>query len=334
MRSLRLLVATLAALPAVLLVPAAAQAQSADAQGWWNELHQTGAPAPPAPPDLADNDLLLQGGDAFSLLPSGTVDMPAQPSALAALRFTVDPAASVGALTLSVAAGAKAMAVRAYPTAPTWKAEQNGAYAEAPKPDLVRFADGALSADGLSLVFPDISRLETEGGSLSFVIYPGAADRVVIHHPDAKALTVTPASAPGVVPAAGAPAPAAPLPPPVHAVLPPLAAPLDGGVAPLAPAAVPAQPAPALAPEAALPLAAAPNQATALRPVSQLLMDDSRTRVLVGLEALIVVVFFGLLGQGPLRLLARWTGAAEPEADAERGIGRFTAARTGSAPRL
>ncbi|MGB8651886.1 MAG: hypothetical protein WCD35_14630, partial [Mycobacteriales bacterium] len=74
-------------------------------------------------------------------------------------------------------------------------------------------------------------------------------------------------------------------------------------------------------------------QAAAVASVRRLLADDRRTRLLVGLEAVLLVGWFGLLGQGPLARLARLTGQ-RPVARTERGVGRFAAVRVGPAPRL
>lgn len=309
------------------LVPGPAHAQGADAQGWWNEFHQSGQPAPPAPPDVGADDLLLQGGDPGRLLAS---DQPPAPSALGALRFQVAPGAEVGALVLQVGAGAQAADVRAYPTSSAWKAVQDGPIKDAPVPDFARFSTGRLSADGATLTFPDIGRLVTEGGLLSVVLLPGAADRVVVHKPAPTALAVAaPAPAAEVSPSPASPAAtAAPAPEPVAA------APLVGGFAP--PLAVasdqpvaPAVVSPGVVPQ---PVAAAPATTTA-RVTRRIVPDDNRGRLAVAVEALLVLVFFGLLGQGPLAVLARLTGAGEAAA-VQRGVGRFTAARVGLAPRL
>jgi hypothetical protein len=61
--------------------------------------------------------------------------------------------------------------------------------------------------------------------------------------------------------------------------------------------------------------------------------DDARTRGIVVLEALLVAVFFGLLGLGPLARLARLTGQTAA-VTGERGVGRFRSVREGRAPRL
>ena len=317
--------ATALATVALALVPGAAQAQGAQDQGWWNALHRAGAPAPPTPPDVAADDLLLQGGDPARLLPAGAVDQTPAPSALAALRFQVLPGVDVGGLVLQLGAGAQAADVRAYPTASAWKAEQNGAIEAAPTPDYQRFSTGRLSADATTLTFPDLGRLVTEGGLLSVVLVPGPADRVVIHRPQPTALTVVqPASQPQ--PSATT-APPADLPPAGPVVLPPLPAvglpPVQAAPSPVPAVVAPVAPQPVVAAAAAAPSAAA----------TRLVADDGRTRLLVGLEALLVLAFFGLLGQGPLARLAALSGARDVVTE-ERGLGRFRAARTGPVPHL
>ena len=326
MRALRALLVLAVTLPWLLLASGPAQAQGPAAQGWWTEFHRSGLPALPAAPDVAADDLLLQGGDPARLLPNtGVVDQGPAPSAVAALRFVVRPGATVGALLLSVASGAQAMDVRAYPASRPWTPAQGGDLAEAPAPDLSRYSSGRLSADGTTLDFPDIGRLVTDQGLLSVVLVPGPADRVVVHHPASTALAV-----------AAEPAPVEEL---VLAPVPPALA-----VAVLPRADLPVlQPAPAAGTQVRLPsvpqvVLPAPVAAPApLAPVAQvvgrLVADDTRSRLLVLAEALLVITFFGLLGQGPLALLARAAGQLVQD-DGQRGVGRFRTSRTGQAPRL
>jgi hypothetical protein len=61
---------------------------------------------------------------------------------------------------------------------------------------------------------------------------------------------------------------------------------------------------------------------------------DQRTRYLVALEALLVIVTFGLLGWGPLSRLAGLTGHVPAEASSMRGVGRFVRERSGEVVRL
>lgn len=303
-------------------VPAAADAPLA--AGWWNLAHQ--AVAPPAPPDVGPTDLLVQGGP--------------QPSAVAALRFVVPDGAGVGPLVLPLAEGgapARAEAVLACPTTTAWEPAANGAWAAAPTWSCERSSAAVLAADGASLVVPDIVRLVTEDGTLSFALVPGPSDRVVLAAPPATALLVTPpapAAPPPAVPAAPAPAaPAAAFP----AVAPPPA--FNPAVAPFVPQAPavalpPPQVGPAPPPVAVVRTVvdAAPSTtpSAAARPAT----DDSRTRWILAANALLVLAFFGLLGVGPFGRLAGLTGQPVPSPDRPRGIGRFASVRTGLAPSL
>jgi hypothetical protein len=242
----------------------------------------------------------------------------------------------VGGLTLSVSAGSQAADVRAYPAAGAWEPAQNGALEDAPPADLSRYCAGRMSVDGATLLFPDIGRLVTEQGQLSAVLIAGPADRVVVQQPGARALAVSapsgPASTPPQQPAAAPPA--APVALPTAVLLPP-AVPGLGEVLPPAlspaPSTIPvALPAPTL-PAPTLP---APTVPVARR-AAELVADDDRTRAFVLGEALLVLAFFGLLGQGPLAVLARATGSVEPAGSTGvRGVGRFRSARTGRVPRL
>ena len=292
-----------------LLIGVPAQAQGAQAQGWWSAVHRAALPAPPTPPDVAADDLLLQGGDPARLLPAGAVDQTPSPSAYAALRFATPAGSTVGSLTLTVASGAQAADVRAYPAKGGWVPAQGGAIEDAPAPDLTRFSVGVLT--GTTLVFRDVGRLVADDGTLSIVLLPGAADRLVVHPPLPTALMVTglPA-APALSPVPRPVDPPAPQPAPVSAPVTP------AFLRPVAPPVL-LQPAPVAAPQ---PVDVAP---AALRPrVLTLVADDRRTRWFVGLEAALALAYFGLLAR---------TRAA---ASSIRGVGRFASDRAGAPPRL
>lgn len=303
--------------PATALLPSAAQAQAPTAQGWWTSL--------PAPPDVGADDLLLQGGDPARALPdTGELDRSPSPTALAALRFVVPPDATVGALVLPVAAGARVADVRVYPAASPWSPAQGGGMADAPALDPTRYAAGALDPTGTALVFADAGRLVPEDGRLSLVLVPGPLDRVVVHRPGPLALAVVragPSGAPSPVPVAVAGSPG--VGPGVVVAAPPFTP-----VAPPAPAeALPA------APVVVPPAAPAPVAAAAPSGPRRLVADDRRTRVVLAVEALLLLATFGLLGQGPLAALARTTGVPVVTRTA-RGVGRFAREREGPPPRL
>jgi hypothetical protein len=314
----RALVVVAALLGAVLLPAGPAHADAAQAQGWWWVLHRAALPAPPAPPDVGETDLLLQGGDLQRLVEPAT---PPAPTALGALRFVVPAGDEVGTLVLKVAAGARADDVRAYPAAGTWAPAQAGAIEDAATPDLARFAPGYLAPDGTTLSFPEAGSLTGDDGVLSLVLVAGPTDRVVVHRPDATALTLTPA-APSTTPEPVPPSQPVPEPAPG-----PVTAPQPVALPPVVP---PAAAGPVVPPPAVVPAAPAANAPVALR---REVADDSRTRVLVLLEVLLLLVFFGLLGQGPLAVLGRRLGSTAP-APTERGVGRFRRPREGRPPRL
>jgi hypothetical protein len=100
-----------------------------------------------------------------------------------------------------------------------------------------------------------------------------------------------------------------------------------------APAPLPVvQPAPTTAAAPVPPLVAAPAVSAQVG-TKRVLADDRRTRLVVLLEALLLLGFFGLLGQGPLAAVGRLLGTGDPVA-VERGVGRFRRERVGAAPRL
>lgn len=330
-RAAAVLVATLTVLLGS--VPGASAA-APEAQGWWNALHREGAAQPPAPPGVDPGELLVQGGDVLGRLPGQRAAQP-RPLAVAALRFAVDPDSAVTTLDLPVDGSAVAQDVRAYVAATSFEPVENGAYDKAPDVVLDDFSQGVLSADGSSLSFPDISRLVAAGGGLSVVLVAGPGDRVVLKPPGPDALDVVRPPAPtpdrpdvGVgdpPPGAGAASP-----PSLGAPAVPRATSAAFAPTPGAPAWPPG-PAVAAPPQRGEPAAAPVVRSAVARPV-----DDTRTRVLVVVEGLLVLAFFGLLGYGPFARLSRLTGLATTPrgAAAVRGIGRFSALRSGRAPRL
>lgn len=317
-------VGALATLVLTALVLAGAAPAAADAPlavGWWNVAHQ--GVAPPAPPDVGAKDLLVQGGP--------------QPSAVTGLRFVVPDGATVVSLVLPLAAGSappRAEAVTACPTTKAWEPAANGAWAAVPTWSCQRFAPAVLSADGAALVVADIARLVADDGSLSIALVPGSSDRIVLAPPPPTALQVVPAAR-APEPAAVAPPPAAPVP-----AAPPPPPPLRSGVVPLAPlAAVVLVQAPQVGPAPPpVPVvrigADAVTGATPVAAAREGVADDGRTRLVLAVEALLVLIFFGLLGVGPFGWLARLTGQPVLAADRPRGVGRFAAARVGKVPSL
>lgn len=335
----RVIAAGLLAVPPLLTLATPSAAEAPVAVGWWNLAHQL--VEPPAPPGVDEGELLLQGGGA-------------SPTAYAALRFALPSGAVAGVLTLPVdpdGGPARADAVTVCRAGAAWEPAENGAYADAPAPDCAVRLPAVVAPDGAALLVADVARL-ARGETLDLVLLPGPSDRVVLAAPTAAALAVSRS------PEVPEPAPAVTEPPPPAAdpststpvAAPEPEAPAPGGPAPDQLAAGPAFPAappePVTAPAAglavapvlteAVPAASAlpPASVTASRPLVPAAFDDDRTRVLVVLEALLVLAFFGLLGWGPFARLHALTGEPAPVAATSRGIGRFTRERTGAAPRL
>ena len=311
---------------ALLVLSGAAGIAAADApgrQGWWNLAHQ--GVQPPTPPDVPADGLLVQGG------PNG-------PSAVAALRFDVPPGSGVTGLRLVVAGSApQASGVRACPAAPVWKAAQNGPWADLPAYDCTTSVVGVLS--GTELVFTGVGRLVSDAGVLSIAVVPGQTDRVSLAKPGAAALTVTaPAAASAPAPAATGPV-AQPGPPAAPAAAPAAAPPPAPGVpvpASLALPPVPPAPLSSAAPVVVAPPAppvAAALPAAAPRAFAGPARNDTRARVVVAVEGLLLLLTLGLVGAGPARRLGTLAGTAVPQAP-ERGVGRFARPRSGRAPRL
>jgi hypothetical protein len=167
-----------------------AVADSPTDQGWWWVANQGDpAPAPPTPPDVPADGLLVQGGQT-------------SPSAYAGLIYELPKGASADSLTLKVAtSGPNGNAVGTVPNAtlelcpltkPNLATEQGGPMADAPAYKCAQKVDAGPSSDGLSYTFKNLSALTTPDGYLAVAITPTAAtDRVVLSKPDASSLTVT-----------------------------------------------------------------------------------------------------------------------------------------------
>ena len=163
-----------------------AGAEAATAQGWWTAANPGGTPvAPPAPPDVPADGLLVQGGSS-----------DASPTAYAALVYDVPAGASVGPLTLAVAAGSgstPAATPRACPLTSSFTPAQGGPMAGAPAYDCAKKATGKPSSSSDKYEF-DVSAFVADG-ILAVAIVPGSAtDRVVFTKPAADSLPVTQAA--------------------------------------------------------------------------------------------------------------------------------------------
>jgi hypothetical protein len=342
----------------VALVAGPATAQAPDASAWWNAANVgNGAPAPPPPPDVPAGDLLVQGSNPSSSIPTTPVSAaPPSTTAVAGLSFTLPTGATVGKLTLpldgTVPPQVNVVACRA---TRSFFAEENGPWGDVPPSDCTKTVTGAV--DNNALVFADIAKL-VQNDTLQIVLLPGAVDRVVIKKPTEAALEVTTlggvgASAPpfGSGTAAGPSFSGGPITQPV--------APVGGGVV-LPPAssggstlAVP----PVIAPSA--PAVPAQQQARTAAAASGdgLTTGQRRTlaAVVIGLELLGFLMLMGdrdaerlggglgspllagggagLVG-GRLRPPDRGSSASTTAARNIAGVGRFRGLRQGPPPRL
>jgi hypothetical protein len=183
-RVLRLALAGCVVAVSVAAFSGPAGAQSPRLQGWWASTNPGGLPvAPPQPPDVPADGLLVQAG------PSG-------PSAYAALTYDLESGATADALTLQLAPGA-------LPSAPptlalcalkqqSFSAQQGGPMGDAPAYDCNRTATATL--DGASFTFK-VAGLVSDG-MLAVAVVPGdPSTRAVLAHPSQSSLTVTSGSA-------------------------------------------------------------------------------------------------------------------------------------------
>lgn len=207
-----------AALSIMLTVPLTGPALAAapTLQGWWNSAHQ--GIQPPTPPDVPADGLLVQGAAAQPIAPGtpGLGGTPAEPisiQALSALTFTVPAGSDVESLVLKIAGSPpQSTSVYACPVTGPYQPVQNGEFAERPPFDCTTSATPILDPVGGTLGFgSDLAGLVSKG-SLSFVLLPGGAERLVLQKPDAKALVLTQSGgttgAPGAIPVDPGPPPA------------------------------------------------------------------------------------------------------------------------------
>jgi hypothetical protein len=315
-----------------------AVSEGPDAQAWWSITNQGLGVDPGVPSDVKPADLYLAGlaGDrkvpvsAPSPFPSGIGDRGLA-AAIAAMRFTIPPGGTIDKLTLQFdGAAPPAVDVLACRTTQAFLPEHDGPWNDVPPYDCSVPSAGALSTDGSALVFGDIAALRS-GTTLSFVIVPQFADRLVLAKPDNNALSMR-----APLPTFGSGGP----PPPVPAVaVPPAstfnaASPLTAPVA--APALHPAAPAPT-APPPAPPQASASSAAVATaQPAAAAVpgIDDARARIAASLFLAAALISFLALTASDAAWLGRLFGVraarlAPAAAQRARGVGRFARPRDG-----
>ena len=184
-----------------------ASAQAPDIAAWWYA-GNPGSPAPaaaPAPPDVPDGDLLVQGSNGGPALaqaqaqgvPSSAQGYPAPTAqAIAGLRFALPTGSTAGTLTLGIDGQAppSVSVVACAATAP-FQDEQAGPWNHVPAYDCGQTVAGELSSDGKTVTFKGIGTL-AQVGELSVVLVPGPLDRVVFAKPSSDALDVQEGAAP------------------------------------------------------------------------------------------------------------------------------------------
>ncbi|MBV8160491.1 MAG: hypothetical protein JO265_06170 [Acidimicrobiia bacterium] len=142
--------------------------------GYWWQGQPNGAPLPP-PPNVPPNGLWISGNQA-------------QPLAIAALRFQLDPDEAAPTLVarvnsetppaqVSAAANADQVVVMACPTTGGWQPAQAGAWNVRPHYDCAGAVDGTPSADGTTISF-DLSGLVADG-KVDVALVPGTGAAVL-----------------------------------------------------------------------------------------------------------------------------------------------------------
>jgi hypothetical protein len=259
-------------------------------------------PAPPAPPPPPSPPPAPSPPAPVPAPPVYAGGAPPGALAVAALSFRVPEGAQVGSLTLGLG-GLKpaAVSVVACPITGPFRPVENGPLSDVPPFDCSTSEMAKLSADGASIGFSHLAAM-VRGGSLSIVLLPGAADRVVLTRPGPSVLAVVPAPPPppddlGPLPVP-APAPAAP---PPATVTGPVIAPATTAP-PAAPRRHRTPPRAAVSPAAPAPLQTAPR----------------------------VILVATLAGIAAAALLLGRPAAAA----GTRGFHRFARERTGPAPRV
>jgi hypothetical protein len=177
---------TVAAVMFIAPSPVAANAPAVAA--WWNAANLGDpAPAPPAPPDVKEGDLLVQGSNPGAI-PNPLGAAPATSQAVAGVSFDLPPAALVGALTLQIDGTPPAQtSVVACRATETFTSDENGPWSQVPPYDGNGCVPGKLK--GSDVVFADVNKLVLHD-KLQVLILPGPVDRVVFKPPNDNTLVV------------------------------------------------------------------------------------------------------------------------------------------------
>lgn len=353
-RSIALGVIATSAVAAVLMGgtgPAAAQAP--DVAGWWNAANVGDpAPAPPTPPDVKDDDLLVQGSNAA---PAGAIGAePASSQAVAAVAYDLGPTDLVGDLTLTIdGTPPPSVSVAACRATEPFAPMQNGPWSQAPAYDDKGCVAGKLTDD--KVVFASMSKL-VANARLAVVLVPGPLDRVVFKNPGNESLTVQHGTGVGAAaPPLGSGTATGPGAAGDKTIAPPASA--SGGGAPQPPPSTPDLPGASSAtgtPDSGTPPVVAPQQQPGANPAAQSqpvaassdLSTGARRAIALAVIALEVLGYLLLMRSpaapavpvmatagGRLRPPDRTAGGG-PRVATIGGVGRFRRERTGVAPHL
>jgi hypothetical protein len=177
---------TLAAV--MFIAPSPVSANAPDVAAWWNAANVGDpAPAPPAPPDVKEGDLLVQGSNPADV-PSPLGAAPATTTAVAGLGFDLPPSALLGPLTLQIDGSAPPqVSVVACRATETFTSDENGPWSQVPPYDGNACVPGKLK--DTNVVFSDVDKLVSHN-ALRVLILPGPVDRVVFKPPSDGTLVV------------------------------------------------------------------------------------------------------------------------------------------------
>jgi hypothetical protein len=170
------------------IAPTPVAAKAPDVAAWWNAAN-VGDPAPtaPAPPDVKDGDLLVQGSNPGTV-PNPVGAAPVTSQAVAGVAFDLPPSALVGALSLRIdGTPPPQTSVVACRATERFTSDENGPWSQVPPYDGNSCVPGKLK--GNDVVFSDVSKLVLHD-ELLLLILPGPVDRVVFKAPNNTTLDV------------------------------------------------------------------------------------------------------------------------------------------------